>query len=103
MKRFAPLAGILLLAIALRSALAAIPLERDEGSYAYVAARWLHGELPYQTAFDHKPPGVLAAYAAILALFGGKASPAAIHWATQIYSLGTLVIVAAIGRRLLSE
>jgi 4-amino-4-deoxy-L-arabinose transferase-like glycosyltransferase len=103
MKRLVPLAAIFVVALALRSLVASIPLERDEGAYAYVAQRWLHGETPYQTAFDHKPPGVLAAYAAILFGFGGNASPAAIHWATQIYSLATLAFVAAAGRRVAGE
>src|SRR5690348_4867189 len=33
-----------------------LPLERDEGAYAYIANLWLHGGLPYRDVFDHKPP-----------------------------------------------
>jgi hypothetical protein len=40
----------------------ALPLERDEGAYAYVAWNWLHGGLPYRDAFDHKPPLIYLLY-----------------------------------------
>ncbi|PLS82329.1 MAG: hypothetical protein CYG59_04360 [Chloroflexi bacterium] len=40
----------------------ALPLERDEGAYAYVASTWLHGGLPYRDAFDHKPPFIYLLY-----------------------------------------
>jgi hypothetical protein len=82
----------------LRAFSAEFPLERDEGEYAYIGGRLLLGEIPYRDAFDQKPPGVFAVYAVIIALFG--ASPAAIHWATQAYTLVTLGAIFAAGRRL---
>jgi Dolichyl-phosphate-mannose-protein mannosyltransferase len=88
------------LALALRGPIAAIPLERDEGEYAYIAQRWLLGEVPYQHSFDQKPPGVFAAYALIFCWLG--TSPSAIHWGVQIYSLGTLTLILLLGRRLFS-
>jgi hypothetical protein len=97
------LAGVFVFALAIRVPLAAIPLERDEGAYAYIAQHWLHGAIPYRDAFDHKPPGVLAAYAAILAPFGGNAGASTIHWATQLYSLLTLWLIFWVGRRLADE
>src|SRR5260370_10944012 len=84
----------------LRWPIAAIPLERDEGEYAYIAQRWLSGEVPYQGSFDQKPPGVFAVYATILRFAG--TSPAAIQWAAQLYTLGTLALVFLLGRRLFS-
>lgn len=54
-----------------------LPLERDEGDYAYVAWRMLEGDVPYRDVFDQKPPGIYAVYAALLAL-GGR-SGVAIH------------------------
>jgi hypothetical protein len=33
-----------------------VPLERDEGAYAYIAAQWRSGLIPYRDVFDHKPP-----------------------------------------------
>ena len=62
----------------LRWPVADVPLERDEGEYAYIAQRWLRGKVPYRDAFDQKPPGVFVAYAVIETLIG--ASPAALHW-----------------------
>ncbi len=92
------LLAVLLLTCLLRLPVAAIPLERDEGEYAYIAWRWLAGELPYVASFDQKPPGIFVAYAAILAA-GGR-SPAALHWGAQLWTLGTLALVFALGRHL---
>ncbi|RIK99156.1 MAG: hypothetical protein DCC71_20525 [Proteobacteria bacterium] len=92
--------GVALLALALRAPVADLPFERDEGEYAYVAQRWLAGDVPYRDAFDQKPPGVFAFYAAAFAL-GGE-SPAAVRWAAQLWMLGGLAAVAAIGARLAS-
>jgi 4-amino-4-deoxy-L-arabinose transferase-like glycosyltransferase len=91
-------AAVVAVAVALRWPIASIPLERDEGEYAYIPQRWLAREVPYRRAFDQKPPGVFAAYAVILTVFG--TSPAAIHWGTQVYTLGTLGLIYLAGRRL---
>lgn len=93
-------AAVCALALALRAPLAGLPLERDEGEYAYIAQRWLLGEVPYQESFDQKPPGVFAAYALIFRAMGQTA--AAIHWGAQIYTLGTLGVLFLLGRRLFS-
>lgn len=42
----------------------------DEFFFAVVAQRWLDGGLPYVAAYDVKPPGLFAIYAAAQALFG---------------------------------
>ena len=95
------LAAVLLLGLGLRAPIAGIFLERDEGGYAYIAQRWLKGEVPYQHSFDQKPPGVYAAYAVIERVFGGSQS--AIHWGAQFYTLFTLAFIFLIGRRLFGE
>jgi 4-amino-4-deoxy-L-arabinose transferase-like glycosyltransferase len=92
--------GICLFALCLRFPIAAIPLERDEGEYAYIAQRWLQGDLPYRDSFDQKPPGVHVMYVLIESLCG--TTPAAIHWGAQIYTLGTLAVLFLLGRRLAS-
>src|SRR5439155_1583843 len=46
-RRALPLALVAAFSLVVRAALVSIPLERDEGSYAYVAQHWLAGELPY--------------------------------------------------------
>ena len=95
------LAGVALLAVALRAPVADLPLERDEGEYAYIAARWLDsGELPYRDAFDQKPPGVFVLYA--LAFGVGGQTEAAVRWTAQAWTLVTLAAIAALGRRLFS-
>lgn len=85
-------------ALALRAPVADLPFERDEGEYAYIAWRWLAGDVPYRDAFDQKPPGIFAFYAAAFA--AGGESPAAVRWAAQLWLLGALASVAALGLRL---
>jgi 4-amino-4-deoxy-L-arabinose transferase-like glycosyltransferase len=99
-RTLAELAAVFAVALLLRIPIAAIPLERDEGEYAYIGQRWVLGEVPYKTSFDQKPPGVFAAYAVIEALIG--TSPAALHWGTQLYTLGTLALLFVLGRLLFS-
>lgn len=86
----------LLFAALLRAPIADIPLERDEGEYAYIGERWLAGEIPYRDAFDQKPPGVFLVYGAVIRTFGRSAS--AIHWGAQLWSLGTVAAVWALAR-----
>ena len=56
--------------VLVRVPLISVPLERDEGEYAYIAQRLLEGEVPYRDAFDQKPPATFFVYAAALRLFG---------------------------------
>jgi len=39
-----------------------LPIERDEGGYAYIAWRMTLGEMPYLDWFDQKPPGIFGVY-----------------------------------------
>ena len=57
-----------LLVIAIRAPLMDLPLERDEGGYAYIAWRMTLGETPYLDWFDQKPPGIFAVYRVALSL-----------------------------------
>ncbi len=56
--------------VALRAPVFAMPLERDEGEYAYIAWRLLEGDVPYRDAFNQKPPGIFAVYVLAIATFG---------------------------------
>jgi len=67
---FVVLLAVIVFFGAIRWRLADIPLERDEGEYAYVGQLILQGIPPYQLAYNMKLPGTYAAYAAILAVFG---------------------------------
>src|SRR5437870_13560471 len=65
------LAAIVLgLVIAIRIRLLAIPLERDEGEYAYAGQLMLQGIAPYKLAYNMKFPGTYAAYAVMMSIFG---------------------------------
>jgi hypothetical protein len=59
--------------VALRLQVAGVPLERDEGEFAYMGQLVLRGETPYLAAANMKLPGTYYAYAGILALFGETA------------------------------
>jgi hypothetical protein len=75
-----------------------LPLERDEGEYAFVGQLLLHGIPPYQEAFNMKFPGVYGAYAVIMAIFGQTVS--GIHLGLLFLNAGTIVLVFLLGRRL---
>ena len=74
---YALLTLTLLFTFAIRFHLRNIPLERDEGEYAYAGQLMLEGIPPYQLAYNMKLPGTYAAYAVILAIFGQI--PSGIH------------------------
>ena len=61
---FAAIVFVLVVAIRLR--LLGIPLERDEGEYAYAGQLLLEGRPPYELAYNMKFPGTYAAYAGIM-------------------------------------
>ncbi|MCH2171118.1 glycosyltransferase family 39 protein [Myxococcota bacterium] len=83
---------------AVRAPLLDVPLERDEGEYAYIAWRWLEGELPYREAFDQKPPLVFAAYASAFALLGVGVD--AVRVLGVLWTAGTTLLLYMLVRRL---
>lgn len=85
------LALILIFFALIRIRLLNIPLERDEGEYAYIGQLLLQGISPYKFAYSMKLPGTAAMYAASFALFGQ--SPAAIHAGLLLASLVTMLLV----------
>jgi len=85
----------------LRAPLLSVPLERDEGEYAYIAARLLEGDVPYRDAFDQKPPLVFFAYA--LAISVGGASAEAIRGFAALFGAATAWILFLLVRRLDDE
>lgn len=54
----------------IRFHLRSVPLERDEGEYAYMGQLILQGVPPYKLASNMKLPGTYAAYALLMAIFG---------------------------------
>ncbi len=88
----------LALVVYVRLRLAGVPLERDEGEYAYAGQLILKGIPPYALAYNMKFPGTYYAYAAVMAVFGQTA------WGIRVGLLGvhvaTVALVFALGRRL---
>jgi hypothetical protein len=71
--RFAYVAALLLaisFSVFVRVRLRHMPLERDEGEFAYVGQLMLQGIPPYKIAGNMKLPGTYAAYAILMAVFG---------------------------------
>ena len=83
---------------AIRWRLADMPLERDEGEYAYAGQLILQGIPPYQLAYNMKLPGTYAAYAAILAVFGQTAR--GIHIGLLLLNSLSILLLYALAARL---
>ena len=98
--RWEPVALMLaiLLFAAIRWHLREVPLERDEGEYAYAGQLMLQGIPPYQIAYNMKLPGTYAAYAAIMAI-AGQTVPA-IHLGLMVINTLTILLLYFIGKRL---
>jgi hypothetical protein len=95
-------AAVLLLVLGtvlVRLRLLSMPLERDEGEFAYAGQPLLQGAAPYSLAFNIKLPGTNEAYAAMMAVFGQSA--AGVHFGFLLVNLGTLVLLFCLARRLL--
>ena len=101
-KRFTWHVAALLLIVILfglvRWRLAAMPLERDEGEYAYAGQLMLEHIPPYKFAYNMKLPGTYAAYAVLMAIFGE--TDRGIHLGVLFVNAGTIVLVFLLGSRL---
>ena len=64
---------VLAVVVGVRIRLLNLPLERDEGEYAYIAQLLLKGIAPYAQAYTMKLPGAPLMYALIMAVFGQTA------------------------------
>jgi hypothetical protein len=75
-----------------------MPLERDEGEYAYMGQLMLQGIPPYKIAYNMKFPGTYAAYAAMMAVFGE--SPAGIHTGMILVTSFSAILIFLLGKYL---
>src|SRR5689334_3444655 len=82
---------VLILVIAVRVRLRDMPLERDEGEYAYAGRLLLQGVPPYKEVYNMKLPGTYAAYALIMAMFGQ--TPAGIHLGVLLVNAASILLV----------
>lgn len=89
------------LVIAIRIRLLGIPLERDEGEYAYAGQLMLQGIPPYTLAYNMKFPGTYAAYALIMSMFGQTIH--AIHLGLLLVNAATIALIFLIGWRLIDS
>jgi len=89
------------LVLAIRIRLLGIPLERDEGEYAYAGQLMLQGIPPYKLAYNMKFPGTSAAYAVVMSIFGQTIS--GIHLGLLLVNAATVVLVFFLARRVVNE
>jgi hypothetical protein len=95
---FASVGLVVLLFAGIRWRLREMPLERDEGEYAYAGQLILQGIPPYQLAYNMKLPGTYVAYAAILRTFGETA--AGVHLGLLLVNGCTTLLLFFLGKRL---
>ena len=80
-----------------RLRLVSIPLERDEGEYAYGGQLLLQGIPPYSALYTMKWPGTAAAYAVIMAVSGE--TPGAIHTGLLIINFCTAILLFLLAKK----
>jgi 4-amino-4-deoxy-L-arabinose transferase-like glycosyltransferase len=88
--------GVLVVWIRVR--LLAMPLERDEGEYAYMGQLLLQGIPPYRNAFNMKLPGTYGAYALFQLLFGE--TERGLRIGLLFVNLATIASIFVLARRL---
>src|SRR5512147_626395 len=92
---------IILFVIFVRVRLLEIPLERDEGEYAYMGQLILQGIPPYSEAYNVKFPGTYLMYALVLAVFGQTTG--GIHIGLMLINCTTIFLVYALGKKITDD
>src|SRR5215472_5753345 len=87
----------ILFSLTVRFRLREMPLERDEGEYAYAGQLILHGVPPYKDAYNMKLPGTYVGYAVLMGLFGQSA--AGLHFGVALVNAAAIVLVFTFTRR----
>jgi hypothetical protein len=95
------LGATVIVVLAARIRLLGLPLERDEGEYAYTGQLLLQGIPPYQLAYSMKFPGTSVAYALLMSIFGDSIT--AIHVGLILINLVTAGLLLFLGRNILGE
>jgi len=93
------LLAAILLVVFVRIRLLTTPLERDEGEFAYAGQLILQGIPPYELFYNMKFPGIYAAYALLMAIFGQ--SDAGIHFGLLLVNLAGILLLYRLARRFL--
>ena len=95
------LAFVLAVVVYIRIRLLDVPLERDEGEYAYMGQLLLKGIPAFTHAYTMKLPGVSIVYAFFMFLFGQ--TPAGIHAGLLTVNLVCIFLVYQLTRQLLDQ
>lgn len=94
--------GILILVVLfiawIRIRLLPIPLERDEGEFAYMGQLILQGIPPYLISYNMKLPGIYGAYAGMMSIFGESVE--GIHLGFLVINLATIILVFLLAKHL---
>ena len=90
--------AVLLLTSFIRYRVLDMPLERDEGEYAYAGQLLQQGIPPYQLAWNMKLPGTYAAYALGMAQFGQD--PAGVHATLMVVNGLAIIFVFLLASKL---
>jgi len=90
---------LLFAAIYCRIRLLDVPLERDEGGFAYIGQQLLDGIAPYRSGNMKILPGIHVAYAAIMLVFGETA--VGIHAGLLVVNVLSIVVLFFLARRIL--
>ena len=96
----AVIAVLVFLAI-VRLRIADVPLERDEGEYAYAGQLILEGIPPFELVYNMKLPGIYYAFSVILTIFGQTSW--GIHVGLLCVNAATVLILFFLARRLLHD
>lgn len=95
------LVAVTALCFAIRARLADVPLDRDEGEFAYIAQQMLRGVPPYESGYAMKLPGIYLVYAANMLVFGQ--SIVGVHLGGAAANALAMLLVFLIGREILDE
>jgi hypothetical protein len=88
---------VIIAAAVIRGRLLSLPLERDEGEYAYIAQQMLKGVPPYVSAYSMKLPGIYVVYALIITVFGQTQT--GVHLGLLIFNAATIFVIFLLARR----
>ena len=90
---------VVVFVVCIRIRLLTNPLERDEGEFAYGGQLMLQGIPPYKLFYNMKFPGIYAAYALAMRIFGQ--SPAGIHLGLLVVNLLGIFLLYRVALRFL--
>lgn len=104
LRRLWPWLGVLVVVLFvgfIRLRLLDLPLERDEGEYAYAGQLLLQGIPPYELAYNMKLPGTYVAYMLGMGVFGQ--TTAGVHLTLLVAGSLTIVFTFLLGRQLAGD